>query len=72
MEIATSVKCECPNQLARLVSGLQAFEEYSKVCESRDEKDQRVHALLYRQTAVAREAMEEGLVALIEHENIVL
>ncbi|WP_309896723.1 hypothetical protein [Archangium sp.] len=72
MEIASSVKCECPNQLAQLVSGLQAFEQYSKTCESQNEKDQRIHALLYRQSAVAREALEEGLVALLEHENIQL
>ncbi len=70
MEIVTTVKCECPNHLAQLISGLRAFEEYSKSCESRDEKDQQVHALLHRQTAVAREAMEDGLVALLEHENI--
>ncbi|QRK13029.1 hypothetical protein JQX13_25180 [Archangium violaceum] len=70
MEISVSVKCECPNHLARLVSGLLAFEAYSRVCESREEKDQRIHALLHRQTASAREAMEDGLEALLEHENI--
>ncbi|WNG44559.1 hypothetical protein F0U60_10970 [Archangium minus] len=70
LEIVTKVKCECPNHLARLVSGLLSFEEYSRTCESQDEKDQRIHALLYRQTTSAREAMEDGLVALLEHENI--
>jgi hypothetical protein len=72
MELVATVKCECPNHLAQLISGLRAFEDYSKECESRDEKDQRMHALLYRQTAVAREAMEDGLIALLEHENIQL
>ncbi|AKJ00860.1 hypothetical protein ATI61_112121 [Archangium gephyra] len=72
LEVVATVKCECPNHLAQLISGLRAFEEYSKDCESRDEKDQRMHALLYRQTAVAREAMEDGLLALLEHENIQL
>lgn len=70
MEIVATVKCECPNHLAQLISGLRAFEDYSKTCESRDEKDQRVHAILHRQTAAAREAMEDGLAALMEHENI--
>ena len=72
LELVATVKCECPNHLAQLISGLRAFEEYSKECESRDEKDQRMHALLHRQTSVAREAMEDGLVALLEHENIQL
>ncbi|KFA90428.1 hypothetical protein [Archangium violaceum] len=70
LEVVATVKCECPNHLAQLISGLRAFEEYSKDCESRDEKDQRMHALLHRQTAVAREAMEDGLAALLEYENI--
>lgn len=70
MELVSTVKCECPNHLSQLVSGLRAFEDYSKLCESRDEKDARVHALLHRQTAIAREAMEDGLAALLEHENI--
>lgn len=70
LEIATALKCECPNHLSQLISGLQAFEEYSRTCENKDEKDRRVHAVLYRQTALAREAMEDGLAALLEAENI--
>lgn len=70
LEMVNTVKCECPNHLAQLISGLQAFEEYSKTCKSRDEKDRKVHAALYRQTAIAREAMEDGLAELLEHENI--
>lgn len=72
MELVATVKCECPNHLAQLISGLRAFEVYSKDRESRDERDQRMHAILYRQTAVAREAMEDGLLALLEHENLQL
>jgi hypothetical protein len=72
MEFASAVQCECPNHLAQLVSGLQAFESYSKACESRDDKDREVHALLYRQTAAAREVMEEALAALVKHERIQL
>lgn len=72
MEIASAVQCECPNHLAQLVSGLRAFEDYSKACESRDDKDRDMHALLYRQTASAREVMEEALAALVKHERIQL
>lgn len=72
LEISTSVQCECPNHLAQIVSGLQAFESYSKACENRNDKDREVHALLYRQTAAAREVMEEALTALVKHERIQL
>jgi hypothetical protein len=72
MEISSAVQCECPNHLAQLVGGLLAFESYSKACESRDDKDREVHALLYRQTAAAREVMEEALAALVKHERIQL
>ena len=69
---ASSVRCECPNHLSQIVSSLQAFEEYSKNCENRDDADRQVHALLYRYTAGARAVMEEALDALVKHENIQL
>jgi hypothetical protein len=72
LEISSKVQCECPNHLAQLVSGLQAFESYSKTCENRDDKDREMHALLYRQTGAAREVMEEALAALVKHERIQL
>jgi hypothetical protein len=71
-EIASSVECECPNQLARIVTSLRAFEEYSRDCENRDDEDARMHALLYRKTGAARSVMEEALAALIRHERIEL
>ncbi|ATB34675.1 hypothetical protein CYFUS_000082 [Cystobacter fuscus] len=72
LEYASSVKCECPNHLSQIVSSLQAFEEYSKQCENRNDADREVHGLLYRYTASARAVMEEALDALVKHENIPL
>lgn len=72
LEVSSSVQCECPNHLSQLVSSLQAFEEYSKHCENRNEEDRQVHAMLYRYTAAARAVMEEALTALVKHENIQL
>ncbi|MFL5351666.1 hypothetical protein [Archangium sp.] len=72
LEVSSAVQCECPNHLSQIVSGLQAFEEYSKHCENRNEADRQVHALLYRYTAAARAVMEEALTALVKHENIQL
>jgi hypothetical protein len=70
MELATRGTCECSQQLARLVSGLRGFEEYSGGCERPDDKELRLHGLLHRQVALAREALEDGLVALLDHQNI--
>lgn len=72
LEISSVVQCECPNHLSQIVSSLQAFEEYSKHCENKNEADRQVHALLYKYTAAARAVMEEALGALVKHENITL
>ena len=69
-EIASSVRCECPNHLAEIVSSLTAFEEYSKRCESQDASDAAIHAKLYRETSRARRVMEEALIALCRYERI--
>jgi hypothetical protein len=72
LEIASVVQCECPNHLSQLVSSLQAFEEYSKRCENRNDEDRVVHGLLYRYTAAARTVMEAALAELVKHEKIEL
>lgn len=70
MQVTSSVQCECPNNLAQVVEKLQAFEDYSRDCESRNEQDRAVHAMLYRSAATARAEMEKALGALIEHEKL--
>ncbi|HEX8433744.1 hypothetical protein [Archangium sp.] len=72
LEVSSAVQCECPNHLSQIVSSLQAFEQYSKHCENRNEADRQVHTMLYRFTAAARAVMEEALAALVKHENIQL
>ena len=69
-EITSSVRCECPNHMAELVSSLAAFEEYSKRCENSDAADAAMHAKLYRETSRARRLMEEALIALCRYERI--
>ncbi|MEZ4375826.1 MAG: hypothetical protein R3B07_33775 [Polyangiaceae bacterium] len=71
-EIRSSIDCECPNHLAELVIGLQAFEEYSAHCASRDEQDREVHSSLHQATAQARQIMEQALLAVVKHEGIVI
>ena len=68
--VSTAIDCECPNHLSALVSGLVAFEQYSRECESRDEQDAAVHRRLADGTAEARSQMENLLVELCEYEGI--
>ncbi|MDX1569135.1 MAG: hypothetical protein R3200_01530 [Xanthomonadales bacterium] len=69
-EIRSSVDCECPNQLADLVLSLNAFEDYSKQCQNRNEEDAKVHAMNARLTGHARAIMEQALEKLCEFEGI--
>ncbi len=71
-EVSTSVECECPNHLSAIISGLIAFETYSRDCESRDEADAEMHAELASGTARARSVMEQLLEGLCEYEGIQL
>jgi DNA-binding transcriptional MerR regulator len=61
-ELSSDVECECPNHLAGLVSGLLAFEQYSRNCESKNPDDARLHQTLASGTGKAREIVEELLV----------
>ena len=68
-KISTSIDCECPHHMAHLLKSLNAFEEYCKMCESRNEEDVILHALLHRKTAHARSIMENALTVLADVEN---
>jgi hypothetical protein len=70
MQVTSTVQCECPNNLAQVVEKLQAFEDYSRDCESRNEQDRAVHSMLYRSTMAARIEMEKALGELVEHEKL--
>ncbi len=67
-----SVSCECPRHIVTLVSALNAFEQYSAECASRDDADARLHAWLRETTAQARGMMEEALARVAEADGIVL
>lgn len=70
LELTSAVDCECPNHLSSLVTGLVAFEAYSRACESRDEVDAAQHRRLAEGTGEARARMESLLVEICEHEGI--
>ncbi len=66
----SGIFCECPNHLANLVSSLVHFEEYSRRCASRDEKDAALHRSLYEGTGAARRIVETLLVDVVRHEGL--
>jgi len=70
LEVSTAIDCECPNHLSSLVTGLVAFEQYSRECESRDEQDAAQHQRLAEGTGQARALMEQLLAEICEHEGI--
>lgn len=72
LEMRSSIQCECPNHVAEILQSLRGFEEYARGCANRDERDARVHRVLYESTARARALMEEAMALLIDHERIAL
>ena len=68
-QISTTIDCECPHHMTSLLASLNAFEKYSRECESKSEKDVVLHAYLHRRTAHARSIMEDALLTLAEAEG---
>jgi hypothetical protein len=68
--LPTTVKCECPNHLATLITRVTTFERYSLECESLNAADASVHALLYSAAGHCREILEVALQRVIEDEGI--
>ena len=69
-DLPTQVQCECPNHLAELLARLDAFEQYSLACESRNQRDARLHARLFSAAAHCREVLEQVLGEVLDHEGI--
>lgn len=70
--LSSIVKCECPQHLANLLSGLVAFERYSEQCEDRSPADAALHSYLHQTTAACRAGMEEALAEVLTQEGISL
>lgn len=70
--LSTTIKCECPQHLAELITSLSAFEKYSGECESRNLKDAELHAYLSSTASNARQMFENALGLVIEAEHIEL
>jgi hypothetical protein len=69
-ELRSDLDCECPNHLAQIVTGLAAFERYSKTCQDETPEDTALHTMLARSTGHARALMEELLLRVCEHDGV--
>lgn len=71
-EQSPSLKCECPNHIASIVTSLLAFEEYSRRCINESPEDETVHRTLEQGTGWARLQMEDLLDLVLKHDGIEL
>lgn len=66
----SSIPCECPKHLSRIISSLQAFEEYSGNCEITNETEGKLHAEASHTTAHARHALERLLLKILQADGV--
>ena len=71
-QLKSEVYCECPSQLAELLSSVNSFEQYSNACANRGPEDQAIHEYLGERAAQARMILEEALTRLLKVEGISL
>lgn len=71
-QIASGVQCECPQQLAMLISTLVAFERYTADCATETPADAKMHGRLAEASEGARRGLERALRQLLKAEGISL
>jgi len=71
-EMPTTVACECPRQMAEIVTLLVGFELYSTECAARNDSDAALHRHLHEVTSAARTMLEQALVRLVIEEELAL
>ncbi len=66
--MSSTIACECPSHLAKLLMQISHFETYSSDCNNRNAVDAKLHAYLHEISGVARMLFETALehVALAE------
>ena len=66
LTLIPSIDCECPNHIAQLLIGLNAFEKYSQECESTNPTDKALHSYLGELTGHARGLLEKAADRVVE------
>lgn len=70
MQLTTSLACECPQHLSKLISQLAEFETSATECAIDDWRDAAIHSCVYAYTSQARWLMEKALdLVLQSHEE---
>jgi len=67
---SSTIKCECPQHLSTMIIKLVQFEQYSKDCVSRYDKDAELHTMLGNMAGHARSILEQSLTKVVEAENL--
>jgi len=67
---ADAVECECPKNIANILTDLYAFENYSLECVVSQPDDGEIHQYLHQVTANARALFENALGRLADYEGI--
>ncbi len=65
-----AVDCECPGHIAQLLSGINAFEQYSVECSDADPKERALHQHLARVAGTARALFENAMQRVVTAEGI--
>jgi DNA-binding transcriptional MerR regulator len=71
-QITSGVQCECPQQLAMLISTLVAFERYTGECATQTPTEAELHGRLGEASERARRGLERALRQLLKAEGISL
>ena len=59
--MSSTIACECPSHLAKLLMQISHFETYSSDCNNRNATDAQLHAYLQKVSGVARMLFETAL-----------
>ena len=70
--LSSTIACECPRHVAKLLMQLSNFEDYSAGCEHRNAADAELHVYLRQVAAAARIHFEAALEHVALHEGMVL
>lgn len=65
-----AIDCECPGHIAQLLSGINAFEQYSQECSDTDPDERALHQHLARVAGAARALFETAMQRVAEAEGI--
>ena len=70
--MSPTLACECPNHIARLLTEIHSFEEYSQQCLNDSQEDIALHTQLYELAGQARVLFEDALLNVAAADGITL